>query len=232
MELSFSENRAPRRINRSGQAHRCDTPHRAWCGRHRKPSIINSGGIRPPTVMSSPALLIRPSIAADLAAIREIYAHAVAAWHQHLRARRCPTEPRWRAAGTTCWPRGCPGWWPRVAARCWDMPTPVLSGHARPIASVSRTRSICGPTHRGVASVGCCWPNWWRAAQAAGARQMLAVIGDSANLGSIGVHRVLGFERCGLLESVGWKFGRWLDVVLMQRPLGHGAHSAPSGGAA
>ena len=62
---------------------------------------------------------------------------------------------------------------------------------------------------------------------------MLAVIGDSANHGSIGVHRALGFERCGLLESVGWKFGRWLDVVLMQRPLGRGRRTArPQGGAA
>ena len=59
--------------------------------------------------------------------------------------------------------------------------------------------------------------------QAAGARQMLAVIGDSANAGSIGVHRALGFQPCGLLQSVGWKFGRWLDVVLMQRSLGAGA---------
>ena len=59
--------------------------------------------------------------------------------------------------------------------------------------------------------------------QAAGARQMLAVIGDSANAGSIGVHRTLGFQPCGQLQSVGWKFGRWLDVVLMQRSLGAGA---------
>lgn len=56
----------------------------------------------------------------------------------------------------------------------------------------------------------------------AGARQMLAVIGDSQNHGSVGVHRALGFEPTGLLKSSGWKFGRWLDVVLMQRPLGHG----------
>jgi phosphinothricin acetyltransferase len=67
--------------------------------------------------------------------------------------------------------------------------------------------------------------------QAAGARQMLAVIGDSANHGSIGVHRALGFERCGLLQAVGWKFGRWLDVVLMQRRLGAGADSPAPGDA-
>ena len=63
--------------------------------------------------------------------------------------------------------------------------------------------------------------------EAAGARQMLAVIGDSDNLGSIGVHRSLGFTTTGLLKSSGWKFGRWLDVVLMQRQLGSGDQSSP-----
>jgi L-amino acid N-acyltransferase YncA len=61
-----------------------------------------------------------------------------------------------------------------------------------------------------------------RQCEAAGARQMLAVIGDSANLGSIGVHRHHGFQPTGLLKSAGWKFDRWLDVVLMQRALGPG----------
>jgi len=64
--------------------------------------------------------------------------------------------------------------------------------------------------------------------EAAGARQMLAVIGDSANAGSIGVHRALGFEHTGILRSAGWKFGRWLDVVLMQKPLGLGDTGAPA----
>lgn len=58
--------------------------------------------------------------------------------------------------------------------------------------------------------------------EAAGARQMLAVIGDAANTGSIGVHAALGFEHTGVLKASGWKFGRWLDVVLMQRALGAG----------
>ena len=58
--------------------------------------------------------------------------------------------------------------------------------------------------------------------EAAGARQMLAVIGDSANAGSIGVHRRLGFEHVGTMKSAGWKFDRWLDVVVMQRALGVG----------
>lgn len=56
----------------------------------------------------------------------------------------------------------------------------------------------------------------------AGFRQMMAVIGDSENVGSIGVHSSLGFHHVGTLKAVGWKFGRWLDVVSMQRALGAG----------
>jgi phosphinothricin acetyltransferase len=59
--------------------------------------------------------------------------------------------------------------------------------------------------------------------EAAGARQMLAVIGDSANAGSIGVHRALGFLPVGTMQAAGWKFGRWLDVVVMQKSIGFGA---------
>jgi phosphinothricin acetyltransferase len=62
--------------------------------------------------------------------------------------------------------------------------------------------------------------------EAAGARQMLAVIGDAANAGSVGVHTALGFQHTGVLKSAGWKFGRWLDVVLMQRTLGLGDSAA------
>ncbi len=59
-------------------------------------------------------------------------------------------------------------------------------------------------------------------ATAMGMRQMIGVIGDSANLPSIRLHEGLGFERAGLLRSVGWKHGRWIDSVLMQRHLGAG----------
>lgn len=67
---------------------------------------------------------------------------------------------------------------------------------------------------------------------ALGARQLLAVIGDSANAASIGVHRSCGFEHTGVLRHSGWKFGRWLDVVLMQRPLGPGSLTEPGSGGA
>ena len=57
-------------------------------------------------------------------------------------------------------------------------------------------------------------------AEARGFRQMIAVIGDSANAGSIELHRAAGFRMVGTFDNVGFKFGRWLDSVLMQRPLG------------
>ena len=60
-----------------------------------------------------------------------------------------------------------------------------------------------------------------------GLRQMVAVIGDSANTGSLKLHRKFGFVETGLLKDVGYKFGRWLDVVLMQRNLGAGSAAPP-----
>jgi len=65
-------------------------------------------------------------------------------------------------------------------------------------------------------------------AQAAGFRQMLAVIGDSDNVGSIGLHVSLGFRPVGTLKSAGFKFGRWVDVVTMQKPLGEGDRTLPA----
>ena len=63
--------------------------------------------------------------------------------------------------------------------------------------------------------------------EARGYRQMIAVIGDSANAGSIGVHTKTGFEMIGTHANVGLKFGRWLDTVMMQRALGEGATTVP-----
>lgn len=63
--------------------------------------------------------------------------------------------------------------------------------------------------------------------EARGFRQMIAVIGDSANAASIGVHTRAGFEMVGVHRNVGFKFGRWLDTVMMQRELGPGASTAP-----
>ncbi len=64
-------------------------------------------------------------------------------------------------------------------------------------------------------------------AEKAGVRKLIAVIGDSANAASIGVHRSAGFEHVGTLKSCGWKFDRWLDVVMMDKALGFGDRCAP-----
>ena len=61
----------------------------------------------------------------------------------------------------------------------------------------------------------------------AGFRQMVAVIGDSGNAASIALHKRAGFTTAGLLKAAGWKHGRWVDSVLMQRPLGAGAEAPP-----
>jgi phosphinothricin acetyltransferase len=62
-------------------------------------------------------------------------------------------------------------------------------------------------------------------AEQAGIRKLIAVIGDSDNAGSIGVHQALGFTPVGVLKSCGWTFERWLDVVLMEKVLGAGDRS-------
>ena len=66
-----------------------------------------------------------------------------------------------------------------------------------------------------------------QACEAAGVRKLIAVIGDSNNQGSIQLHSRCGFNHSGTLSSVGWKFDRWLDIVLMEKPLGAGDSSAP-----
>jgi phosphinothricin acetyltransferase len=66
--------------------------------------------------------------------------------------------------------------------------------------------------------------------EALGVRQVVAVIGDSGNAGSIGLHARHGFTHAGTVEGVGFKFGRWVDIVLMQRALNGGANGVPSAG--
>jgi phosphinothricin acetyltransferase len=65
--------------------------------------------------------------------------------------------------------------------------------------------------------------------EAKGLRLMVAVIGDSGNAPSIGLHRAMGFAPAGVLPATGWKHGRWVDTVLMTRPLGEGATTPPVG---
>lgn len=63
--------------------------------------------------------------------------------------------------------------------------------------------------------------------EAVGIRKAMAVIGDSANAGSVGVHRALGFTEVGTVRSCGWKFGAWRDIVIMEKVLGTGDTQPP-----
>ncbi len=63
--------------------------------------------------------------------------------------------------------------------------------------------------------------------ETAGIRKVMAIIGDSANAGSVGVHRALGFAQVGIVEACGWKFGAWRDIVIMQKTLGAGNTEPP-----
>ncbi len=65
-------------------------------------------------------------------------------------------------------------------------------------------------------------------AERCGVRKLIAVIGDSANQGSVGVHKACGFQHVGVLAQCGWKFERWLDVVLMDRTIGLGSSQPPA----
>lgn len=65
-------------------------------------------------------------------------------------------------------------------------------------------------------------------AERAGVRKLIAVIGDSANAASVGLHQKLGFTPVGTISACGWKFNRWLDIVLMEKVLGPGASQAPT----
>ena len=67
-------------------------------------------------------------------------------------------------------------------------------------------------------------------AEGVGVRKLIAVIGDSNNAGSIGVHRALGFTPAGSIQSCGWKFERWLDIVMMEKAIGEGNSTPPRAG--
>jgi len=67
-----------------------------------------------------------------------------------------------------------------------------------------------------------------QAAEKIGIRKLIAVIGDSGNAGSIGVHTSVGFKHVGTVSGCGWKFERWLDIVMMEKALGLGQTHAPA----
>ena len=172
--------------------------------------------------MPPPALLIRPSTPADLPAIAAIYAHDVLHGTGTFEI-DAPDLAEMARRRDDVLGNGLP--W-LVAQAHGQVLGYAYANHFRP----RRAYRFClensiylAPGARGQGVGRLLLTELVSRCEAAGARQMLAVIGDAANAGSIGVHAALGFEHTGVLKAAGWKFGRWLDVVLMQRALGSGA---------
>lgn len=164
------------------------------------------------------SVIIRAAAASDMDTITHIYAH-----HVNHGTGTFETEPpdsseigrRW----TEVTARGLP--W-LVADDDGEVVGYAYAGPYRPRLAYRHTveDSIYIRADRLGSGVGkLLMPDLISATQACGMRQMIAVIGDSGNQASIHLHRRFGFQDAGLLKDVGFKFGRWLDTVFMQRSL-------------
>ena len=166
-------------------------------------------------------MLLRSAVVADLPAIQSIYAHWVASGTSSFELEP-PTLDEMTRRRADVLAKGLP----HLVAEADG----ALAGYAyanwfrpRPAYRFSVENSVyVHPEERrgGVARL--LMVELMARCEMAGARQMVAVIGDSANVGSVGLHAALGFRHIGTLQSTGWKFDRWLDTVLMQRSLGPG----------
>ena len=173
-----------------------------------------------------PAVSIRPATPVDIPAITHIYAHSV-----NTGTASFELEPPNEAEMTRRMQALFDDGYPYLLAEIGGM----IVGYAyagsyrpRPAYRFSVEDSIyVDPTvqRRGVGRV--LLEHLIQECERRGFRQMVAVIGDSAQLASIEVHRALGFRPVGSFENVGFKFGRWLDSVMMQRELGPGAKTKP-----
>ncbi len=177
-------------------------------------------------------MLIRDAVPADLPAITAIYAHHVlhgAGTFEEVP----PTEEEMAARVADVQGRG----WAWLVAEGEGLPgeAPGLIGYAyfaqfrmRSAYRFAAENSVyVRDDVRGMGVGKALVAALLKRADQAGFRQMFAVIGDSDNVGSIGLHLSLGFQRAGVLRSAGIKFGRWLDVVFMQRSIGLGDRDIP-----
>ena len=164
------------------------------------------------------AVIVRAATASDMDAIAHIYAH-----HVNLGTGTFETEPpdssemgrRWSEVQARSLP------W-LVAEDAGDIVGYAYAGPYRPRLAYRHTveDSIYVRADRQGSGIGrLLMPALIDASKGCGMHQMIAVIGDSGNRASIQLHRRFGFEDAGLLKDVGFKFGRWLDTVFMQRSL-------------
>lgn len=174
----------------------------------------------------SPAIVIRPAAPADIEDITAIYAHAV----EHGTA-SFEIQPPSIAEMTTRQKILLDGGFPYlVADAAGAVAGYAYAGPYRPRIAYRHTVEdsvYVNPrfTRRGIGRL--LLTALIAKAEACGFRQMVAVIGDSQQTASIELHRRLGFSPVGTLTNIGFKHGRWLDTVLMQRPLGPGADAPP-----
>jgi L-amino acid N-acyltransferase YncA len=174
-----------------------------------------------------PALEIRPTIEADLPAITEIYEHAVL--HGTATFELIPPD---LAEMTRRYRELIEGGYPYfVATLDGEVAGYAYAGAYRPRPAyrftVENSIYLKPAIHR--RGIGLrLLHRLIEECERRGYRQMIAVIGDSANAGSIGVHAACGFQMIGTHANVGLKFGRWLDTVMMQRALGAGATTVPA----
>jgi phosphinothricin acetyltransferase len=172
------------------------------------------------------SLLIRPAAAVDIPAIARIYAHAVehgTASFELVSPDEAEIARRFRALADGGFPYF-------VAANDGAIVGYAYAGpyRTRPAYDWTVEDSIyLAPDAQGRGIGRALLDRLIVESEARGFRQMLAVIGDSEQAASIALHRAAGFALIGTFTSVGFKFGRWLDSVLMQRALGDGDKTAP-----
>src|SRR6266851_5460989 len=175
--------------------------------------------------MSKP--VIRPAAAADVPAITAIYTHAV----RHGTA-SFEVDPPDEAEMTHRFRALAEAGFPYLVAECdGEVRSYAYAGlyRARVAYRYTLEDSIyIAPECQGRGIGRALIDRLLSEAAMRGYRQMIAVIGDSEQVASIALHRAAGFRMVGTFEAVGFKFGRWLDTVLMQRPLGPGAGTAPN----
>jgi phosphinothricin acetyltransferase len=166
-------------------------------------------------------MLIRPASAADFAAIQSIYAHHVLHGLASFEETP-PTVQEMRRRYDEVISRGLPY---LVAEQSGEI---IGYGYCTPYRTRSAYRHTLedsvyvreGQHRKGIGKA--ILVALIERSEQLGYRQLIAVIGDAAQASSIGLHASLGFLRAGTLRSVGFKFGRWVDTVIMQRPLGSG----------
>jgi phosphinothricin acetyltransferase len=172
-------------------------------------------------------LTIRPATLADLAAITDIYAyhviHGTASFELEA-PDHDEIQRRWRAIVSADLPY-------LVAEVSSQIAGYAYAGPYRPRAAYRDTVEdsiYLHPSMHGRGYGRILLSALIAACEAIGLRQMVAVIGDSATIPSIRLHETLGFRHVGVLRDVGYKHGRWLDSVLLQRTLGAGSAAPPN----